>query len=130
MKKLLVLLFGLFLCGAVHAQKEWFKATEFAYKYVNNGYWTDWSEWIDANVNIEFDIAKDMIVIYSSDIQIYKVVEQVSAPYDSKGQQIKYRVVDQDFDYGYIRLRVQNNGERQIYVDFSNVSWVYNIEPY
>ena len=43
------------------------------------------------------------------------------------GTNVKFYVIDQDYDRGSIRLRVERNGNSQIYVDFSNVAWVYNV---
>ena len=32
-----------------------------------------------------------------------------------------------EYDYGYIRLRIERNGNSQIYIDFADVMWVYNV---
>lgn len=36
-------------------------------------------------------------------------------------------MIDQDGDRGTLRFRKQNNGVNQIYIDFKNVQWVYNV---
>jgi hypothetical protein len=102
---------------------QWYKTSSLAIKVVNK----PWTAWEKCVVNIKFDLNKDKIVIYSNDPQIYTILEEVEPPYDSGGRQIKFRVIDQDRDYGYIRLRIENNGNSQIYVDFSDVTWVYNV---
>lgn len=124
---LIVIMFGLFCVGAVQAQTQWFKATELAIKVVNNGNWTKWSDWESVDINIKFDLSNDLIIIYSQELQIYKVLEQVKSPYDSNGTQVKFKVLDQDYDKGFLRLRVENNGNSQIYVDYADISWVYNV---
>ena len=124
---LIVIMFGLFCVGAVQAQTQWFKATELAIKVVNNGNWTKWSDWESVDINIKFDLSNDLIIIYSQEIQVYKVLEQVKSPYDSNGTQVKFKVLDQDYDKGFLRLRVENNGNSQIYVDYADISWVYNV---
>lgn len=124
---LIVIMFGLFCVGAVQAQTQWFKATELAIKVVNNGNWTKWSDWESVDINIKFDLSNDLIIIYSQEIQIYKVLDQVKSPYDSNGTQVKFKVLDQDYDKGFLRLRVENNGNSQIYVDYADISWVYNV---
>ena len=78
-------------------------------------------------MKVKFDLNRDQIVIFSPDIQIYNVLNVEEPPYDPSGQQIKYRVIDQDDDFGHIRLRIENNGNSQLYVDFANVKWVYNV---
>lgn len=124
---LIIIMFGLFCVGATQARTQWFKATEFAVRVVNNGYWTKWSDWESVDINIKFDLSNDLIIIYSQETQIYKVLEQVKSPYDSNGTQVKFRVIDQDYDKGFLRLRVENNGNSQIYVDYADISWVYNV---
>lgn len=118
----------LFLVGtSVFAQNiDWFRATSFAYKFVGE----DWSDWEKSSVKIKFDYNQDKITIFSDDVQIYKIISTVKAPYDSKGEQVKFYVIDQDGDYGHVRFRVMHSTlELQIYVDFSDVSWVYNVDP-
>lgn len=125
-----IILFGLLCIGATQAQTQWYKATEFAVRVVDNGRWTDWSDWASVNIKIKFDIDNDIIIIYSNETQIYKILESVDPPYDPGGVSIKFRVIDQDYDKGSLRLRVQNNGTSQIYIDFADVSWVYNVIKY
>lgn len=124
---LIVIMFGLFCVGAVQAQTQWFKATELAIKVVNTGSWTKWSDWESVDIDIKFDLSNDLIIIYSQETQIYKVLDQVKSPYDSNGTQVKFKVLDQDYDKGFLRLRVENNGNSQIYVDYADISWVYNV---
>ena len=100
-----------------------FRTTEAAFKL--NG---EWSDWISTRINIVFDFTNDKIIIYSTDIQIYKVLEELDPPYDATGRQIAFQVIDQDFTYGIIRLRIENNGNSQIYIDFKDISIVYNVK--
>lgn len=124
MKKFLLMLMLMFTCSFVNAQQIlWFKTTEMAIKY--QGY--EWSDWVPAKINVKFDLANDIIIIYSDKTQIYKVLGINNPPYDATGRQVAYSVIDQDYDRGQIRLRIENNGNSQIYVDFSDVSWVYNV---
>lgn len=108
---------------ATFAQTQKFVAYEFAVK-VNS----EWSEWEDCSISIKIDFDNDIVIIYSKVIQRYKVVREVEPPYDSLGEQVAFSVIDQDGDIGILRIRKMYNGIRQLYIDFSNVSWVYNIE--
>ena len=129
MKKfILVIMFGLLHFGVAQAQQiQWYKATEISYKYIYNGKWTNWSDWEKVNINIKMDITNDIVVIYTNEPQVYKIIKQLPSPYDSTGSQIKFQMIDQDADIGNIRLRVENNGNSQIYIDFADISWVYNV---
>lgn len=114
----------MFTCSFVNSQNvAWFRTTELAIKV--KGY--DWSDWTRAEMNVKFDIDNDIIIIFSDKTQIYKITGFNQAPYDARGSQIAYSVIDQDYDRGQIRLRIENNGNSQIYVDFSDISWVYNV---
>lgn len=121
---ILTLLLGLLFAVASHAQTHWFKATEFAYKV--DGY--DWSDWERVSIKIKIDLDDDCIVIYSKETQVYVVTEILDPPYDPDGEQVKFEVVDQDFDTGYLRLRIHDDGYSQLYVDFADISWVYNVK--
>jgi len=46
---------------------------------------------------------------------------------ESQGKQTKFYVIDQDGDLGYVRLRIEKNGNSQVYIDFNDVMWVYNV---
>lgn len=129
-RALLTLALILSVLGSYAQQQStlWFRTTEFAWKYMNEyGRWTDWSDWEKSNMKVKIDLNRDQIVIFSSEVQIYTVLSVEEPPYDSSGQQVKYRVIDQEDDYGHVRLRVTDNGNCQIYVDFADLKWVYNV---
>lgn len=105
----------------------WFKTTAYAQAIIINGkyYWGDWQ---GSSMDVCISLVSDKIIIYSPTTQIYKVIASYNAYIDSSGgRQVKFKVIDQDNDVGYIRLRIERNGNSQIYVDFSNVAWVYNV---
>lgn len=79
---------------------------------------------------IDFD--NDVIRIYSRTPQVYVVTKYVGDYSDYLGgKQIEFKVIDQDYDPGTIRIRVESNGTSQLYVDFADVSWVYgNVVKY
>lgn len=104
--------------------QQWFRSTAFAAKPV---YSSTWSPWENSDVKICFDLINQTITIYSPQIQIYRVIQQVPAPYDSSGYQEKYKVMGQNGYYYYIRLRIENNGNSQLYVDANDGSIVYNV---
>ena len=71
----------------------------------------------------------DTFTIYSSQIQqydIYKYGDQgVSDGQD--GKLWYFDCVNEDGLRCAVRLRIQSDGARQLYVDFSDASWVYNV---
>lgn len=87
-----------------------------------------WSEWQPCKIPIKIDLNNDKITIYSNEVQIYHVIGDAETPPDNNGQQIAFIVIDQDGDRGRFRFRVQNNGIKQVYVDFNNISWCYSVK--
>ena len=125
MKKIILgIILTLFMSIPSFSQIINFKATSVAIKEV--GY--RWSDWQRCDILITFNLKTDKVVIYSRSIQIYKVITQGQNFIDeSGGEQVKYKVIDQDDDLGSMRLRVETNGNSQIYIDFADVSLVYNV---
>ena len=129
MKKLYTMLIVMLITIPCFAQTEYFTAYQYSSKVMmNNGQWSNWLDWIATDIDVKIDFDKAKIVIYSNEPQIYRLIEEVEAPYNDGGQQIKYRMIDQDGDYGSIRFRKQYNGTIQLYIDYADIKWVYNIE--
>lgn len=116
--------------NAQYYSTQWYKTTAFAsqtYNYYTQS-WNNWTSWQDSNLNIKFDLSNDIIVIYSSKIQVYSVFNVGNAYTDtSGGKQIKFNACDGDGDRADIRLRIEKNGNSQIYVDYADMRWVYNV---
>lgn len=132
MKKYFFILLAAMLFGIsnrVDAQTYNYRAFEFSIKYMNDdGSWTDWSAWQKVNIKVKIDFDDDLIIVQSKRTQVYQVISGGESYTDSSGgQQVKFKVVDQDEDYGTVRLRIEKNGNSQLYVDFSDVMWVYNV---
>lgn len=112
---------------AANAQIQYYRSTAYAQANVYNGRYV-WGDWQSSNMTITINLNTDVITIYSPRTQIYCVVSVGDVYYDSDGgKQVPFKVIDQDGDRGTIRLRIESNGNSQIYVDFSNVAWVYNV---
>lgn len=124
MKKFILIFAMLFSMCAVYAQnKSVFKAYELAIKIEG-----EWSDWHPVNIPVVVDYEQDIIIIYSAKTQKYLIIEETTAAPDSNGKQVAFKVIDQDGDVVRFRFRVQNNGAKQIYVDFNDISWCYNVK--
>lgn len=110
-----------------NAQVQYYKTTAFAEAKIYNGTYY-WSDWQSSNLVMTFNLNTDVITIYSPKTQVYKVYKTGNAYTDSKGgRQVTFYVIDQDSDKGTVRLRIEKNGNSQVYIDFSNVGWVYSV---
>ena len=126
----LMLMFSMFFGSSTNclSQTYYYKTYQFAIKYKTSYGWGNWSDWQKSNMKMKIDLDEDMIVIYSEKLQVYSVLESMGTyTDDSGGRQTKFYVIDQDGDYGYVRLRIEKNGNSQVYIDFNDVMWVYNV---
>lgn len=128
MKRFLLILAVLMCFLTSSAQTQWYNSQSYAHKYIGYYGWSNWSSWIDCDVNIKFDFNSDRIIIYSNRTQYYQVTAYHGSRVENDGsQQAYFTAIDQDGDRCTIRLRIESNGNSQIYVEFSNVMWVYNV---
>lgn len=127
MKKLCLILF-LLIGFTASAQVVNFRTTAYAQKTKTYGTWSSWSDWQSSNMLITVDLNNDIVTVYSPKTQIYAVYESVSNYYDSDGDyNMVFRFIDQDYDYGIMRLLQRTSGHSEIYIEFSNIIWVYRV---
>ena len=129
MKRFLLMLVMVLSFAAADAQIQYYRTTGFAYKYVNSyGRWTNWTDWQSSDMVITINFNTDVVKIYSPQTQTYRILEHTRNFTDSSGgKQVEFKFIDQDGDRGSMRLRIERNGNSQLYVEFSNIIWVYNV---
>lgn len=128
MKRLLTFLILVIAVITVSAQVVNFRTTSFTYKEYTYRGWTNWSPTQKSDMLITMDINNDIITIYSPVVQRYHIYDTTGAYTDSDGEPvIKFKFIDQDGDYGIMRLTIRNDGRSEIYIDFNNVHWCYTV---
>lgn len=127
---LLTLVMTFVTTNDLFAQVNYFKTTEFASKKKNSsGNWGSWSDWQPSDMLVKVDLDNDIVTIFSPTRQVYQITEHIKTYTDnSGGKQMEFAFIDQDGDRGHIRFRVETNNNNQIYIDFSNMSWCYNVK--
>ena len=129
MKRLVsvILLFFSIYCYAGDSIR-YYETTSFSMKKVVKEEWTDWSEWEDSGMIITMNLTKDVVEILSPKAQIYNITENKGLYFDQEdGRNVNFSFVDQDGDKGTMRLRIEKNGNSQMYIEYANVMWVYNL---
>lgn len=130
MKKLILI--SAMLLAFVSAQAEVIKlqATSFAYKYQNDyGYWTDWTDWEYCSILVVINIDAERINIYSKSPQEYDVINSYDSGRDRDGgETFTMECIDAEGIRSDVRLRTQRDGSLQLYVDYADMMWVYNVE--
>ncbi len=111
-----------------------FRADAQVYKYRTNAYCSKlstemkFSSWEKTNVLITVDLEKDRIKIYSNITQIYDIIENEGTKTDSDGDNtLSLFCVDANGLECRIRLVSRKSGTLELYCDYSDISWVYDI---
>ena len=101
------------------------RTSEYAFRSVgDNGKWGEWGDWEKTSMPIV--LSHNTLVVYSSTQQEYDIYE-TSAYGDTSDRTIKMSAIDKKGKQCELRLRHKDN-YWQLYVDYSDMSWVYNIE--
>jgi hypothetical protein len=107
------------------------RTTAFSSRHKINEYsWSNWRDWEKASVLITIDTDNDRITIYSAERQVYDIAENEGESTDEDGDEtLSLYCVDNDGTKCRVRLVYLNsqNERIQLYVDYSDVSWVYNV---
>lgn len=109
------------------------KAYEFAVGYKNEYGKVIWNDWKVSDVPISINLKENRIRIYSSTIQDYQVLELSDKRYESDSESYYYpmKCMDKEGLICGVRLRFQYSSNIiQLYVEYKDFSWVYNIEMY
>jgi len=106
------------------------KSTSLSFKVKLDYGWSDWADWEETSVLITVDSQKDRIIIYSKEKQIYDIAENEGTDFDSDGDEtLSLYCVDKDGLTCRIRFVTlhSNNEQLQLYVDYKDIKWVYNV---
>ena len=125
---LMTLVMMLFTMSSVNAHTndnvQYYKAYQYTQKM---SYASDFDNWTTVNIPIVFNLTTDQIIIYSQRTQTYYIYKYETYTSNEGRRAVRFYFVDQDLDKGCCRLVIRNDGTSQIYIDFSNISWVYNV---
>ncbi|WCM41051.1 hypothetical protein MG290_08765 [Flavobacterium sp. CBA20B-1] len=131
LKSILLLGLIILMTNLTYGQVYKLKTTSVAFMTKVNDYqWSDWSEWEETSILVVMDIDKDRFTIYSKETQVYDVAEDEGKTTDSDGDDTwSFYCVNKDGLTCRVRLVKLNsqNGRNQLYVDFNDMKWVYNL---
>lgn len=107
------------------------RTTDVAIKQFETNKWSEWSDWEKVNVLAIFDFEKGRITIYSQQTQIYDLAKDRGKSTNEDGDEIySWLCVNEDgvqciLEY-WKRLSENGDSYNQLYVNFSNIKFVYN----
>lgn len=130
MKYFFSILLFVFLFKVCNAQVLKFRSYSSSIKTNGNYGWTKWSEPTENNILIVLDLDKNRVSIYSKETQVYDIYKSYDRVTDNDGDYIfEYACIDGEGLRCHIRWVKLNsqNGRIQVYVDFSDMMWMYNV---
>lgn len=128
MKKFLTMLLLSMVAFVSSAQVINFQTTSFTHKERTYRGWTDWAPFERSEMLLTMDLNRDLVTIYSPNIQVYSIISYSGTTRDRDGDTTaRYHFIDQDGDRGTMRLVLRSNGKSEVYIEFSNVIWVYSV---
>lgn len=118
------------------------KTTGQTYKFLTSGFsvleknekgtWGKWSNFEKAAIVISLDTSKNRIVVYSQEVQLYKIVSYDEKKENENDLIYNFNCEDDDklpFTISIITRKKQNN-RKQLYINQEKVIVVYNIKNY
>ena len=107
------------------------QATSYAYKSTDEyGRWSDWSNWNDCSILVVVNTSNDRVNIYSNTPQEYDIYNYGEEEYDKDGgTTTTFNCIDDNGVRCDMRIRIQSDGQAQMYIDYSNFMIVYNVQP-
>lgn len=128
--KIIVLFLMLAFFNNADAQTYKFLTTGFSVLEKDaKGKWGKWSDLNDASIVITLDTKKDRIIVYSQEIQLYKIVEYQPEQENSDDRTYPFVCADEDgvpVTISIITRKNQNN-RKQLYITRKGIIVVYNI---
>lgn len=130
-----IILFAFITFGMqqLSAQNYKFLATGFTVsERSSKGQWSKWSDLEKTSLIITIDTKKDRIIIYSQEIQLYKIITYEKVEESKNSKIYPFTCSDEDgqpFTISIIMRKDQGN-RKQLYVKHKNAIIAYNVETY
>ena len=125
---LLTIILFLSVFVTANAQVQTYRTTGYYEKHLYSWGWGSWSDKKVTYMNIVINLTTDVVTIYSSRTQVYRIYQYSGTTRDNDGDTTAtFKFIDQDNDRGTMRLVIRASGQSQIYIDFANVMWAYDV---
>ncbi len=95
----------------------------------SDGNWTEWSDFVEANVLITLDAKKNLILINSAEVQSFKIKAYGEIEDNDEVNIVPFECVDNRYSNCniFIITKKKENNRMQIYVNYNEVKFVYNV---
>lgn len=94
-----------------------------------DGTWNEWSDFVEAKVVVTLDAKKDLITINSADVQSFRIKSYGEIEDNDEVNIVPFECIDNKFSKCkiFIITKKKENNRMQIYINYNEVKFVYNI---
>ena len=93
------------------------------------GNWTEWSDFVKADLLITIDGRKNRIVVNSPEIQVFTILSYGEKSENATDKIVPFECIDNNGSKAtiFVITRKNENNRMQFYINYSEVKFVYNI---
>ena len=128
MKKLFITLVLLIYTTLSYSEEISFYSNFMSYKVLKDSVWLDWSDWKECYIEIVWDTDSNTITLHNKNTEkVFKIDPLSQKIKDDVSVTTLYTVLKSENNCLGIRFRKQYNGVRQLYIDYEDIVYVYNL---
>ena len=93
------------------------------------GNWTQWSDFVTADLLITIDGKKNRIVVNSPEIQVFTILSYGDKTEDATNKIVPFECIDNNGSKAtiFVITKKKESNRMQFYINYSEVKFVYNI---
>ena len=93
------------------------------------GNWTQWSDFVKADLLITIDGKKNRIVVNSPEIQVFTILSYGEKKEDDNNKIVPFECIDNNGSKAtiFVITKKKESNRMQFYINYSEVKFVYNI---
>lgn len=93
------------------------------------GKWSEWSDFVKADLLITIDGKKNRIVVNSPEIQVFTILSYGEKTEDGSNKVVPFECIDNNGSKAtiFVITKKKEDNRMQFYINYSEVKFVYNI---
>lgn len=128
MKKIFITLVLLIYATLSYSEEISFYSNFMSYKVLKDSVWQDWSDWKEFHIEITLNTDSNTITLHSKNSEkVFKIDPLFRKIEDDNSITILYTVLKSENNCLGIRFRIQRDGVKQVYIDYEDIVYAYNL---
>ena len=128
MKKIFITLVLLIYTTLSYSEEISFYTNFMSYKILKDSVWQDWSDWKECYIEIVWNTDSNSVTLHSKNTEkVFKIDPLFRKIEDDNSITTLHTVLKSENSCLGIRFRIQRDGVKQIYIDYEDIVYVYNL---